>query len=216
MRTGNSGLPIPREAVLGFANCAGGFYGATRWASAELLSDDVSFPAHLANHTARGYAWLRAPESERERMLHFIFHLRVTMIYLSQHPIGKVTKSSTTDTAQMLVHLPKRAAFVKSGEDVGVIYTHPTPQRVEGQALASRQYFVQQQTRQTYCAPRAQIEQRVVSDSSTDPHSFARWEEADDATTVSPSPDVSGDADLRHSTAWDDTAPRRAVSAAPD
>ena len=104
------------------------------------------------------------------------------MLYLAEHPLGKTSKSSTSDAAQILVHLPKRAAFVQCGEDIGVIYTHKTPARLDGQSLAARRLFVREQTRQAYCHPREQFEQHVVSESTTDPNTFSRWEDVEEGT----------------------------------
>lgn len=217
MRTRNGLLPIPPGAVVGFANCMGGFYRATRWSLAhafsgnQLLTAEASFPTYLATHTARGWVWLRPPESPEERLLHCIFHLRATMLYLAEHPIGKVSKTTSAESAQALLSLPKRAAWVRHGDGVGVIYTHHTPRPAPG--AAERAYFVREQTRQRYCHPREQIEDRVLT---TDPATFSRWE----ALTTEATAEAGGDVhvtdatDVRRAAAGDTASPSGPLSAA--
>ncbi len=49
------------------------------------------------------------------------------MRWLAAHPLGRKTTLSAFDIALMLTQLPRRAPFVRSGDDAGVIYTHDTP-----------------------------------------------------------------------------------------
>src|SRR6266516_2104845 len=100
---------------------------------------------------ADGLQWTRPPESRWEQLHHFLFHLRMTMAYLAVNPIGKKSTLSATDVAHMLTQLPKRAAFVRSGDDVGVIYTDDTPPPVDSATFHERLRLIRDQTRQKYC-----------------------------------------------------------------
>lgn len=130
MAGGNPWLPIPPEVVEGFSNCGAGFYKASRglgYNDPILQQAEAKFPRHLVVQAANGeLRWTRNPDSATEQMYHFVFHLRMVMMALAEAPIGKATSVSTADVARMLSALPKRAAFVRSAETVGVIYTHNT------------------------------------------------------------------------------------------
>lgn len=156
----DSNLPIPPEIPRGLSNSGVGFFGAVRhiWNSPLLQPNGVQYPAHLVGETADGPVWLRAPETPKEQLLHLIFTLRQTMKYLAEHPIGKVTESSTGDVAKMLTQLPPRSAFAISAKDQGVIYTHNTPQKVTGTDLEVRVAAIRDQTRKTFCRPREDVE----------------------------------------------------------
>lgn len=158
MRTGNPDITIPYEVVMGFARCGRGFYGHARTASSDVLGPDVRFPHALVIPSGDSYRWTRPPESGLEQMYHFIFYLRMVMQYLSQEPIGKKSAPSTTVVSQMLTQLPRRAAFVRSGETVGVIYTYDTPGHLKTPALRDRVQEILACTRATYCHPRDQVE----------------------------------------------------------
>ncbi|HEU5378098.1 MAG TPA: hypothetical protein VFV38_21965 [Ktedonobacteraceae bacterium] len=159
MRTGNADLPIPSEIAAGFSNCGRGFYGAFKnsWQRGMLLSADVEYPPHLVVPTRDGETrWSRLPETETEQLLHFIYHLRELMRYLAEHPIRKKATTSTAEVAQMLTMLPRRAVFVRSGDDMGVIYTDDVLPSVSNAELATRMQFIQAQTRARYCRPKAE------------------------------------------------------------
>jgi hypothetical protein len=140
------------------------------------LTEDVQFPAYLANHTARGYVWLRPPENEREQLLHCIFHLRMVMLDLAEHPVLKGGKTPTIDWAQLLIQLPVRMALVRSGDDVGQIVTNDTPAPLVGEALDARRYFIREHTRQRYCHPRSQIETLIDETTPLDEFNLGLWE----------------------------------------
>lgn len=80
------------------------------------------------------------------------------MDYLALNPIGKETKMTDHDTAQILRLLPVRAACIRTGDEQGVIYTLDNPPHVSGPDLKQRVAHIQQQTRDTYCRPRAEVE----------------------------------------------------------
>jgi len=154
MKTGQWLLPIPDEVVWGFANCGRGFYGAFRYAPNKdmLLSDSICFPPYLVVEGANGeLRWTRPPESGKEQLYHFLFHLRMVMRYLAEQPIGKPSSLSTTEVARMLTSLPRRAAFVRSGDEAGVIYTDNTPPHVDAATLHQRLALIRDQTRHRYC-----------------------------------------------------------------
>lgn len=185
MRANNPLLPIPIEAIAGFANCGGGFYPALKWRADQDLRGDVMFPAHLANETASGYVWRHRPESDREWFMHCIFHLRMVMIYLAEHPLLKGGKVETFNFAQALIQLPVRMALVKSGDDIGQIVTSDTPRPLVGEALSARRYFILQHTRQRYCHPRDQVEELIDSTTPPDEFTLKRWKavKSDDGTS---------------------------------
>lgn len=191
----DSMLPIPSTVVRGFSNCGRPFWQQVRDMGDNnrlLLSDipGLNIPKHLAIRTPDGWAWTRKPESGKEQLLHFLFHVRLVMQYLVAHPLGKETTASTADVGKMLNQLPKRAAFVRSGETVGVIFTHDTPGLPAD--LKDRAEYVRVHTRDTYCHPKADVEQRLNGqapakpDEPTDPQlpivqappPLSGWEEA--------------------------------------
>jgi hypothetical protein len=172
MRTGNGRLPIPREVPIGFSNCGYGFFPQARsLASGDVpLSFQTGFPKHLVVETANGLRWTRAPETGVEQFFHFIFHLRSTMLYLAEHRIGKKSSASASAVAQMLTQLPQRAAFVRTGNEVGVIYTDDTPPKVSDREYQHRLQQIREQTRAKYCHPREEIEQTFMpADTPTAP-----------------------------------------------
>jgi hypothetical protein len=66
----------------------------------------------------------------------------------------------------MLTALPKRAAFVRSGDTVGVIYTHDTPPPLSRQQLFERGRDILTRTRAVYCHPKAEVEQLFMQSSA--------------------------------------------------
>lgn len=161
MCSGNPSLPIPPEAVQGFANCGRGFYkqamGLTH--SDPLLQAGAKFPRHLVVQAANGeFKWTRKPEGGTEQLFHLVFHLRLVMQRLAEQPIGKATTLSHTDVGRMLTALPKRAAFVRSGDTVGVIYTHDTAPGLANWELYERAKDILEHTRIVYCHPREEVE----------------------------------------------------------
>lgn len=180
MRSGNPFLPIPANAIVGLANGGMGFYAESifgvhdeRW----LVRDLSQFPRHFVGSDGDGWYWKRRPDDEREQFLHCVFHLRLTMQYLAEHPIGKVTKSTSSDVAQLLSHLPVRHAFVHASDGVWYMRTLDTPLAVDAENLAARLHFIREQTRQTYCHPRAGVETKpepVVAEAAT---LHSRWED---------------------------------------
>lgn len=158
---GHANLSIPYEVVLGFSNIGFGFYPTFRYwrDKATLLSNDIDYPLTLIVETANGeLRCMRRPDDSKEQLFHFLYCLRATMWYLAEHPIGKRTTQSIADIAQMLTMLPKRAAFVRSGDNVGVIYTDDNPQPVERSVLHQRLQAIQARTRAQYCTPKEQLE----------------------------------------------------------
>jgi len=151
MRTGNPMLPVPYEVVIGFARCGKGFYGHARTISNPELTQEWRYPPHLVVPDGNGRRWSRPPESSMEQVAHFFFHLRATMEHLAAEPIGKKSAPSSTVVGQMLTQLPKRAAFVRSGDTVGVVYTQDTPKAAGPAELRARVLAVQAHTRLVYC-----------------------------------------------------------------
>jgi hypothetical protein len=167
MVTGLYLAPIPAQAVRGFANCGESFWQKVRWMNDNdrILSADIPdlhIPGHLVGTLPDGgQYWTRQPESGNEQLLHFLFHLRVTMHYLAENPLGTRSEMSNAEVGKMLNGLPPRAAFVRSGKTVGVIYTHDTPPKLLDRRYRELVRTVTDQTRQTYCRPRADVEQAL-------------------------------------------------------
>lgn len=179
MKFGDATLPIPIEVIYGFANCGRGFFADFRYLrhKEQLLSSDVSFPPALVVETTNGsLRWTRPPENGLEQFYHFLFFLRAVMAHLANEPMGKKSTLSTTDVAHMLTQLPRRAAFVRSGEDIGVIYTEDTLPMVATAILRERLAIIQAQTRQKYCRPKDQVEGNTIRQTINEPK-LSRWEE---------------------------------------
>jgi hypothetical protein len=185
MRSGNPWLPIQPEIIQGFSNCGLGFYkdAFTVGHNDPLLQADVKFPRHLVVQAGDGsLRWTRKPDSGTEQMYHFVFHLRMVMMRLAEEPIGKATSASSSDVARMLTSLPNRAAFVRTADTVGVIYTNDTVPVVASarQAIARQIEQVLNHTRATYCKPRAEVEQLFLPPSNQPQppdQQPRRWEE---------------------------------------
>jgi len=160
MRTKNPHLAIPWDAVVGFANCGRKFFSVARGAKdSRELTSGVLFPKSCVVMHGETLHWVKVPSSAAEQFYHFIFHLRMMMFHLAEHPIGKRSQPNSTLVAQWLSTLPRRSAFVRSGDDVGMIYTFDTPPHLTGSELAARMQAIQAQTRAKYCHRRAEVEQ---------------------------------------------------------
>jgi hypothetical protein len=172
MVLGDPGLPIPAMAVRGFANCGHSFWQKVRGLRdddkrlhADILS--LKLPKYLAVRTPEGsWRWTRPPESGAEQLAHFLFHVRMVMRYLAEHPLGKESTVSTADVGKMLNQLPRRCAWVRSGNDTGTIYTHETAPPLSRVGLFDRIKFILEHTRAVYCRPRTEIEQRFTAPQS--------------------------------------------------
>jgi len=164
MKEGRANLPIPWKVAIGFCTTGGGFFSAIRYPNNPKLLPGYAFPPHLVMPTEHGLMWHegRAPETADERLIHFVFCLRQTMGYLSKHPVGKPLPTAASAVGAMLTQLPRRAAFVRSGDDVGVIYTLDTPAQLEGTLLTDRMAIIRDQTRATYCRPKQEVEQDIA------------------------------------------------------
>ena len=181
MVSGNPSLPIPKEVVIGFSNCGNGFFKGARGLAYDdnRLQADFPFPKHLVGERSGETYWTRRPEGGTEQLYHFLFHLRMVMFRLSRKPIGKATTTSTAEVAKMLTQLPKRAAFVRSGDTVGVIYTHDTGGSLPRRELYNRAVAILEHTRQTYCHPRAEVERLFTQPTQAQPQALqpvSRWE----------------------------------------
>jgi len=178
MRLQNTNLDIPKEVVWGFSNCGRGFFNTLRLTFGhDLLSPTVRFPPILVVQTADGdLRWTRKPESGMEQLYHFLFHLRMIMFVLAEEPIGKKSNPSHAAVGQMLTNLPRRAAFVRSAETVGVIYTEDTPNRLQGGELVKRIQAILTQTRKKYGHPKAEIERMFTHPDDDTPPLPSRWE----------------------------------------
>lgn len=167
MSTRDPNLPIPGEIPIGFSGCGiHTFYKAACKARAELLPD-YPLPGWLAK---------RAPEDGSEQLMHFVASLRFAMDALAEQPIGKPLATSAIEVGKMLMSLPKRAAFVRSGEDMGVVYTLDTPEPLRGSALRERLDAIQDATRRKYCHPRENIERGFAVEPTTQDTVIAREE----------------------------------------
>jgi hypothetical protein len=151
MATQTAMLPIPPEIVIGFSNCGQGFFiqAMRLHAGSSCLQPGFRFPPTIN----------RIPETGTEQLHHFLYHLRVVMQRLAVYPIGKATTTTPADVAKMLNQLPRRAAFVRSGDTTGVVYTQDTPQGMDPTTYADVYGYIQDQTRQTYCHPKTEVEQ---------------------------------------------------------
>lgn len=174
-------LPIPSQVVEGFANCGRGFYPDFRFSfnKGELLSCRVVFPPYLVVGEPGKLRWTRPPESGKEQLYHFLFHLRMTMLHLALNPIGKKIAVSSAEVAHMLTQLPRRAAFIRSGEDIGAIYTDDTTAPVRGDELQERLSIIRGQTRAKYCRPVNSDGTDIDVGGKPDEPPVSRWEEVE-------------------------------------
>lgn len=155
METGNPHLDIPVDAVLGFSNLYyHGFYQQAKRGGWELTSS-VTFPLVVATPT--GPEWVRSPQDGHEQFLHLIFLIRMTMVYLAEHPVGKTMTAKAADIAKFLTQLPNRAAFVRSGDSPDQIYTLDMPPELTGDALFTRMELIKHQSRAKYAHPRDRL-----------------------------------------------------------
>ena len=99
---------------------------------------------------------------------------------LAEEPIGKKTTATPAEVAKMLTALPKRAAFVRSADTVGVIYTHDTIPPPPRRPLYEQIVQVLNHTRAVYCRPREEVERSflpVDAQLQAPIHPVNRWEE---------------------------------------
>jgi hypothetical protein len=150
MQSGVATLDIPYKVVLGFS-CLG-FYDQARGLKSSLpLTGGYVFPT--LPHT---------PHSGQERLLHFLFTLRMAMRHFATHPLGKKAEGTNAAVAQLLTQLPRRQALARSGDEVGRIATYDTPAPLTGQAIQERIALLRDQTRAKYCHAREAVEQRLT------------------------------------------------------
>jgi hypothetical protein len=190
MKKGNPNLIIPPQVIYGFADSGLGFYHAYLYEVDKdyFLGPAVGFPKALAVPTANGnLRWTRPPETGKEQLYHFIFHLRMTMAHLAKEPVGSKSVPNITDIAHDLTRLPRRAAWVRSGDDMGVIYTHPKPEPLAAAEFAKRLETVMAQTRAKYCHPKTEVESRLFAapekatpNKAADAPRVSRWEDVDE------------------------------------
>ncbi len=119
-----------------------------------------------------GVAWLNGKKeyndtlasitTQKENFLTFLITFRQVMRYLAENPIGKATVQSPAEIANMLANLPRRAAFVRSGQAVATITTETTPERVPASIFDSRVKRIQSATHTKYCIPAAEVEQEIM------------------------------------------------------
>lgn len=168
MRDGTSTLSIPPEIVLGFAHIGYDFHSAFLRSrhKAAILSGNAAFPPALVVRTPDGGSrFTRLPEHNGEQLYHFLYHLYATILWVEQNPIGKKTTTSNTEVASMLTQLPPRAAFIRAGDEIGVVYTHDTEEPIDDDVVISIvKEMVRDQTRAMYCRAKADIEQGHVTD----------------------------------------------------
>ncbi len=119
---------------------------------------EVYDPTLKLNHLLRDVMqtgnrrWMRQPETSKEQLYHFLFHLRGMMEYIAVHPIGETINVTPADRAHEIIQLPKRHAFVHCGNDIGRIVTaHTLPPMDEDTALGNY-VLIKLQTREKYCA----------------------------------------------------------------
>ena len=163
MRNRRPTLPVPHPVAFGFSGCGWGFYRKLMNMRADdrqqFLSSSVGFPDHLTEYDKYGkLRWIRKPEDSYEEMWCFIFHLRMTMLYLADNPIGDETVMNTTDLAHILTQLPKGMVLIRSGDDVGQVETQKPGKGMDMRSFGTRMKELRDQTRQRYTKPRSEIE----------------------------------------------------------
>lgn len=90
---------------------------------------------------------------------------------------------SPSEVATELMSLPRRTAFVRSGEDVGAIHTHDTLEPVSWEEFLDRLGRIRWQTIEKYCKPKAEVEGAPDQNTNNNPPDdnqeppLSRWEE---------------------------------------
>lgn len=146
--------------VEGFTGCGRGFYQAFKWGLKDrlLIFKNIYTPAEWTENTPNGdVRWVKKPARGKPQLYHFLWHLMMTVEELTRCPIGKQTKS-TVSTAQQIMSLPFRHAYVKSGDEAGVIVTDDTFDQVSEQELQMRLQRITAQTRSKFCKPKSELE----------------------------------------------------------
>lgn len=170
MKTGEPSARIPSGIVFGFANCGRGFYEALNWGRKDklLVLENIQFTPDMVEELPNGdVRWVGKLSKGTMQLHHFLYCLIMTIEELTYKPIGKQTKSTVTDVAQELMALPFRHAYVRSGDEVGVIRTEDTFEPVSDEELEARLALIQAQTRQKYCKPKAEVKEESVVKAET-------------------------------------------------
>lgn len=182
MKAGNAHQYVDPKIIYGFSNSGRGFYSTFLYAlnKQKLLTGNFTYPSPMIVEGANGLYCARQPDSPKEQLYHFLFHLHATVAHLAANPIGRKSSVSATDVARMLTSLPKRAAFVRSGEDVGVMYTTDTSPWMSGVYLEEVIGFIREQTRRAYCTPKEQFAtDPSVGNKPGEEPPVSRWEEVE-------------------------------------
>jgi len=108
------------------------------------------------------------------------------MRHLAQEPVGTKSALGTTELAHLLTQLPRRAAWVRSGDELATIYTHPIPKSLTGVELRERLEVIMTQTREKYCRPKTEVEsgffktpEKTTPDAPAETARISRWEEVE-------------------------------------
>ncbi|MBA2682556.1 MAG: type IV secretion system DNA-binding domain-containing protein [Ktedonobacteraceae bacterium] len=190
MSKGSANLAIQPEVVRGLANGGRGFFAAVRhiWHSPDLLAT-IQYPDSLVVNAPSGAQWVRQPDGPKEQFYHCVYHLRATLAYLAKNPLGKQQTTTKNDVAQMLSQLPKRSAFVRSGEAMATLYTIKTGFKLTDTTLDDYLTVIRDQTRTKYCHPVDEVEHTFEVVDRLPPSPLAavidgvlasRWEEVDE------------------------------------
>jgi hypothetical protein len=95
-----------------------------------------------------------------DAFLNFMVDIRWFLAELVAHPIGNIRPISTAEIASMIVNLPRRHAYVRSGSQVFHMSTY-TSDKINASVLAERKKAIREQTRATYCRPAGEVDEEV-------------------------------------------------------
>jgi GTPase SAR1 family protein len=88
-------------------------------------------------------------------------NFRLFLYAIVQELIGRAKPVSNADIASMIVGLPRRYAFVRTGSKVFQLYTSDTPPTCSKAEQEKRLQTIKNQTRATYCKPASQVDQQI-------------------------------------------------------
>jgi hypothetical protein len=177
MKTRDAAVHISAQVVYGFANCGHCFYTAFRqtFDKDSLLSSNVEFPCPPVIEAPDGNLHrTRCLDNSCEPFYHFISFLRAVIMHLSGELAGRKTMLRPGEVVSKLTRMPRWTVFVRSGEDIGVVYMNDAFTPVEPSALYVRSSPGAHQT--TVLFLRDQVEDQSLQGDANQEQNLSSWE----------------------------------------
>lgn len=93
------------------------------------------------------------------KLVQMLILIRQVMEILAKEPIGDASGDSSGETAQKIIGLPRRTAYVKVGQHLTTMKTRKTPEQ-QG-SLSARKQRIRRQTHAAYCRPASEVEREI-------------------------------------------------------